>query len=393
MRCRRERLRASLSQPRLTFSVRASTAKILARPPAAVGLLSASNAAADPTTISRRTAPGAHASAPIEQNRSSQASLARPCRRSTHPWQAVLEALDLTLSNDGPPIWDAEDTSLEPFEAEDRREVLEVLVHGTPEGMTGLGLTLENAARDDGRYVPQVVLLRGKLVFPFDGLETLRASVAAAAPFVTDSEDALKTAVATAREFLKTADDLTPAPVIAGMATRIKEAFKPDKRSMPETYLDDQTDRVLLEAASVRQAHRLRRRPSAMPRRPRRRRRASGRVPPAGPRQPPSLVRNVQGTAYRPGSPTRGPDEKSPNRAAGTSVSAQHRAGGSPLITLSARPRAPPRWQKPPYLPQFLRTDRAHPPRPQRARRPVPPRLRALPHGCQRQEPRSARGS
>jgi hypothetical protein len=220
--------------------------KVLATPPAVVGLLSASNAAADPfhhgDSQPWPTAPRLRTSGDDVLKLLWLDPESAPRIRRTRAWKSVLEALELRPANR-----DLEDPSLEPFEAEDRREVLEVLAQGKPEPESGLAMALEQAARDDGTFVPQLVLLRGELVFPFDSLETLRATVATASPLITDADEALKTVVALARQFLQGADDLTPASVSAGMTTRIREAFNHDKKAMPDAYLDEQTDRVLLE--------------------------------------------------------------------------------------------------------------------------------------------------
>jgi hypothetical protein len=111
--------------------------------------------------------------------------------------------------------------------------------------------------RQDGKFVAQLVLLWAELAFAFDELSTLKALAATVTPFVPAAPDAaaapkppaddpLRSAVDAAREFLKTADDLTPPAVAEGMSARIREAFATSKRAVPEGHLAEQTDRVLL---------------------------------------------------------------------------------------------------------------------------------------------------
>ena len=166
-----------------------------------------------------------------------------PRIRRNRAWKPILTALEQR-----PKDRDLDDPALadEPMEMEDRREVFEILAHGASADASGLDHALEAAVRDDGKFVAQLALFSGQLEFRFDEMETLKATVATVAPFVTPTDENLKTAVQAAKDFLATADELTPPTVSDGMTARIREAFAASKRAVADTHLVEQTDRVLL---------------------------------------------------------------------------------------------------------------------------------------------------
>jgi hypothetical protein len=167
-----------------------------------------------------------------------------PRIRRNRPWKPILTALEQQ-----PADRDLDDPALaaEPMEMEDRREVFEILAHGAAEDVSGIERALDAAVRKDGKFVAQLALFANQLEFHFDELETVKATVATVAPFVTPTDEALKSAVEAAKEFLKDADELTPPTVADGMTTRIiRDAFAATKRLVPDTHLVEQTDRVLL---------------------------------------------------------------------------------------------------------------------------------------------------
>jgi hypothetical protein len=147
------------------------------------------------------------------------------------------------------PDTDLDDPTLSknPAEVEDRRDMFEVLSRGDALDETALNRALERAVRDDGKFVPPLALVDGELRFFFDELETLRAALTIAAVF-SPGDEPLKTAIADAREFLRTPDMRSSPSVTEGYTTRIQEALKRSKRAPTPTYLDEQTERVLVEA-------------------------------------------------------------------------------------------------------------------------------------------------
>jgi hypothetical protein len=166
-----------------------------------------------------------------------------PRMRRNKAWKPILTALEQR-----PVDRDLDDPALasEPMEMEDRREVFEILAHAPPEEAGGVDRVLDAAVRKDGKFVAQLAMFAGEMELRFDELEALKATVATAAPFVTPADDGLKSAVEAAKEMLEGADELTPPSVADAATKRVRTAFVATKRSVPETHVVDQTDRVLL---------------------------------------------------------------------------------------------------------------------------------------------------
>jgi hypothetical protein len=135
----------------------------------------------------------------------------------------------------------------DPAGVEDRRDVFEVLSRGAALDEPGLNQALERAIRDDGKFVPPLALVDGEVRFLFDELEALRATLTIATVFAPGDEP-LKAAIADAREFLRTPDLRSPPSVTEGYTTRIQDALKRAKRAVAPGYLEEQTERVLVEA-------------------------------------------------------------------------------------------------------------------------------------------------
>ncbi len=224
------------------------------------GVFSASNAAAGSSSVGA-TPRVESAPAPLAQGRPAVRPAARMdsrevlqiiwfdpeavpriCRKA--PWRSILDAME----EEGTVDPDDEDPARakNPAEVEDRRDVFAILVKGEAVESEGINDGLAAGVRDDGRHVPALLLVAGELSFPFDELETLKATVTTVSPLVGADEN-LKSTIDTAKEFLKT-PDLRSAPAVAeGLTTRIREAFAQGRRAVPTGYLDAQTERVLLD--------------------------------------------------------------------------------------------------------------------------------------------------
>ncbi|HLM76276.1 MAG TPA: hypothetical protein VK459_26395, partial [Polyangiaceae bacterium] len=133
-----------------------------------------------------------------------------------------------------------------PQEVLDRRNVFKVLARGEPMTASGIDQEVADAIRKDGTLEPPLVLLAGDLVFPFDELETLKATVTAVSPLVAGDKK-LKEVVDTVNELLKTPWLSRSGAVAEGQTARIKEAFGQGNRMVPASYLDSHTERILLE--------------------------------------------------------------------------------------------------------------------------------------------------
>ncbi len=109
-----------------------------------------------------------------------------------------------------------------------------------------LNEAVDRAVRDDGKYVSPFLLVAGEVRFPFDEMATLKATLSIVTPFATGDEP-LKMTIADAREFLRTPDLLSPPGVVEGFTSRVQDAFRKMRRAVPPGYLEDQTERVLVE--------------------------------------------------------------------------------------------------------------------------------------------------
>jgi hypothetical protein len=166
-----------------------------------------------------------------------------PRVRRVPAWKPLLADLDdkpIEAGEDDPAL------SENGVSVEDRREILEILVRAEPAKPSDLDDALATAVRPDGRYVPPVLLLAGEIAFPFDEVETLKATVTTALPLV-GTDESLKSAVELSKEFLRL-PGLTSSPAVAdGLTSRVRDAFAGARRAVPANYLDAQTERVLLE--------------------------------------------------------------------------------------------------------------------------------------------------
>ncbi len=134
----------------------------------------------------------------------------------------------------------------DPMAIEDRRDVFEALARGDALDETALTEAMNKGVQPDGRFSSPFVLLAGEVRFPFEELDTLRATLSIVAPFV-GSDEALKSAVADARDFLQTPVLVSPPGVTEGFTNRVLEAFRKVRRVVSPTYVEEQTERVLLE--------------------------------------------------------------------------------------------------------------------------------------------------
>lgn len=129
---------------------------------------------------------------------------------------------------------------------EDRRDLLLILARAESMDTEGVASALGESVREDGKFAPPLALVAGELRFPFGEVESLKATMTTATPFMGGDEP-LKAAVDAAKEFLAI-PHLSPAPAVVEVLTgRIREAFAKTKRAVPADYLETQTERALLE--------------------------------------------------------------------------------------------------------------------------------------------------
>jgi hypothetical protein len=162
--------------------------------------------------------------------------------RGKPAWRRILdEARSAPPEEPGDPALPNQDVP-----PEDRRDVLLIVARADATDGDGVSAALSESVRDDGKFAPPLVLVAGELRFPFGEIETLKATVTTATPFVPGDE-ALKAAVDQAKEFLAI-PGLSPSPaVVEAITGRIREAWGRVKRAVPPGYLEAQTERAMLE--------------------------------------------------------------------------------------------------------------------------------------------------
>jgi hypothetical protein len=158
---------------------------------------------------------------------------------------------ELLVSLGGQPksqTFEIADAGQEPWEAEDRREIFEIVARARSAEAAGVPEALDAAIDEDGKFIPPLLLLSGELELPFDELAALKAALSTAAPLVkpAPADEDLRASVGAAKELLQT-PGLSAAPAVCeGLTDRIREAFAKEKTALPEGYLDAQMERVLL---------------------------------------------------------------------------------------------------------------------------------------------------
>lgn len=225
---------------------------------ASAGAASASNAAAIATQWSSGTSERESSSSPAPAVRTtfSTRNAARdvidllwfdpeciPKLRDHTKWKPILDKLrppprDLDFDDEPPPE--------DPPEVRDKRDVFAVLTKGETTDAEGIQESIVDAVSEDGTFTSPLVLVTGEMSFPFDELETLKATVTAVTPLIAGDKK-LKETVDTVNELLKTPWLQSSSGVAEGLTLRVKEAFAQGNRMLPPSYLDTHTDRMLLE--------------------------------------------------------------------------------------------------------------------------------------------------
>lgn len=170
--------------------------------------------------------------------------------RGVPDWKVILGDLDAELrkrKSQDPFDFDEEPPPAPPPEVQERRDVFAILTRAQTTDPDSLGMLLMEAVTDDGSFIPPLVLFSGELVFPFDEVETLKATVTAATPFAGNDNKKLKETIDTANDLLKTPWIHSSGGVAEGMTQKVRDAFSQSARMLPAGYLDMHTSRVLLE--------------------------------------------------------------------------------------------------------------------------------------------------
>ncbi len=157
-------------------------------------------------------------------------------------WKLLLDKKpkprDLDFDDEPPPE--------EPPDVRNRKDVFAVLTRGETTDAEGIGEAIADAVAEDGTFTPPLVLVSAELTFPFDELETLKATVTAVTPLIAGDKK-LKETVDTVNELLKTAWLSSSSGVAERLTQQVKDAFAQGNRMLPPSYVDSHTERMLLE--------------------------------------------------------------------------------------------------------------------------------------------------
>jgi hypothetical protein len=128
-----------------------------------------------------------------------------------------------------------------------RRDLFAVVARGLSTDGEELPQVVSEAVDDEGQFSPPLVVVAGELLLPFDELATLRATLAAVQPLSTGDKK-LKETTDSVEELLKTPWLQSGASGVAeGLTGKLKEAFAQGNRMLPPSYLEQHTERALLE--------------------------------------------------------------------------------------------------------------------------------------------------
>ncbi|HHH30120.1 MAG TPA: DUF2169 domain-containing protein, partial [Polyangiaceae bacterium] len=135
----------------------------------------------------------------------------------------------------------------EPEEVRHRREIVAIMTQGHVTMAASLEPTMMNSVDESGSFEPPIVLMSGRLHLPFDELETLKATLAAVTPMTAGNPELAET--------VKTIEELMQTPwlqegsgeVAKNLTDKIRALFKKGDRMLDPAYLDDHTDRILLD--------------------------------------------------------------------------------------------------------------------------------------------------
>jgi hypothetical protein len=168
-----------------------------------------------------------------------------PTIRDVLAWKPIIDELD---EDKEPTVFDFDDEPPPepPPETIERRDIVAVLTKAPTTDPEVLSTLLVEAVTDDGSFVPPLVLLGGEIFFPFDEVETLKATVTAVTPLIAGDKK-LKEVVDTANELLKTPWIHGSSGVAEGMTQKVRDTFAQAPRMLPPGYLDTHTQRILLE--------------------------------------------------------------------------------------------------------------------------------------------------
>jgi hypothetical protein len=164
-----------------------------------------------------------------------------PVRREPR-WQELIAEIRIRP----PEVAYDEDPEPIPDEVQDRNDVFGLLAGAPSSGPDELDALVAAATSHDGRFEPPLAVVAGELAPVFEELEVLKATLAAASPFV-GADKRLKDASDAAVEAIASPYVQASGAACEALTARVREAFTPSGRSLPAGYLDAQAERLIVE--------------------------------------------------------------------------------------------------------------------------------------------------
>lgn len=156
-------------------------------------------------------------------------------------WEELVTSLDFEPSDPRRDLG-AED----PDKARGRHNVFGIMSDGVVVNTSSVARVIASAVNDKGRFTPPLMLIGGELRFPFDEVETLRATILAMTPLV-GTDKRLKESIDSMSELLKTPYLQGSTGVVEKLTRELRDQFREANRALPAGYLDGHVERLLLE--------------------------------------------------------------------------------------------------------------------------------------------------
>ncbi|MFT3770240.1 MAG: DUF2169 domain-containing protein [Minicystis sp.] len=165
----------------------------------------------------------------------------RNVQRVRTRWEELVTELDFEPEDPGEDLG-GED----PEKAKARHHVFGVMSDGEVVDASGVARVVIEAVGRRGRFTPPLVLVGGEIRFPFDEVETLRATITAITP-LAGNDKKLRESIDTMSDLLKTPYLQGGAGVVEKLTQQLRAEFRETSRGLPAGYLDGHVERFLLE--------------------------------------------------------------------------------------------------------------------------------------------------
>jgi hypothetical protein len=162
-------------------------------------------------------------------------------RRVRQTWPQIAEELEFA------PVDHRHDLPCDdPQKARERHTHFGILTEAPQSDVHDLPSILREAVNEQGRFTPPLVVLAGRLQFPFDELEILRATAAALTPLAGDDKK-LKESLSNVKELLESPLLQHSNELIDNFVKHLRGLYDGSKRAVSRDYLDTSVERMLLE--------------------------------------------------------------------------------------------------------------------------------------------------